>query len=112
MIGAVLLVGFSGQAIAENFGAIAYSQDSGANGYSVDYQSRGGAEERALQECGRGCRVVIWFKNACAALATGDDNAYGTGWSSSRGRAEGIAMSECNARASNCGILRWACTTR
>jgi serine/threonine-protein kinase len=99
-------------AAQDNYGAIAYAQSSGATGYSYDFRSRDGAEERALQECGRGCEVVIWFKNACAALATGDKNGYGSGWASSRSRAEEIALMVCEENTDNCAIKQWVCTTR
>ena len=108
-----MLAGGSTRAAAQdNYGAIAFSQESGAHGYSIDYRTRGGAQERALQECGRHCKVVLWFKNACGALATGDGNGYGTGWAGGRREAEEIAMSACRENAGNCSILRWACTTR
>ena len=67
----VLLGAATAAAAGDNFGAIAFSSSSGATGYSYDYDSRDGAEERALQECGPGCKVVLWFKNACGALAVG-----------------------------------------
>jgi len=84
----------------------------GAHGYSNDFGTRGGAEERALQECGAGCEVVLWFKDACGALAVGAKNVYGTGWASGRRQAENIAMSNCNKNAASCGVRRWVCTTR
>jgi hypothetical protein len=97
---------------ADNYGAIAFSQTTGNWGYTYDYGSRGSAEQGALNKCGGGCSVVLWFKNACGALATGGGNGYGTGWAGTRGRAQGIAMSNCRARAHGCGIVAWACTTR
>ena len=112
LLAAAPLVLASAPAFADNFGAIAFSQDNGANGYSYDLGSREEAEERALQECGRHCKVVIWFKNACAALATGEGNAYGTGWASERHEAESIAMSKCHENGHGCSVARWACTTR
>ncbi len=99
-------------AAQDNYGAIAFSTGSGAHGWANDYGSRGGAENAALSQCGRGCRVVIWFKNACGALATASDNSYGTGWSGSRRAAEAIALRNCNERGGGCRILRWVCTTR
>ena len=114
-LGAVSLLAplcWSAQAAADNYGAIAFSQDTGAIGFSHDYGTRAGAEERALNECGSDCEVVLWFRNACAALATGDDNGYGTGWASSRREAEQIARSNCNDNAKNCTINRWVCTSR
>jgi serine/threonine-protein kinase len=103
----------STQAAAQDyFGAMAFSQETGAAGHSFDYRSRDDAEERALQECGRSCKVVLWFRNACGALATGARNGYGTGWASTRGRAEEAAISVCEENADNCRIKQWACTTR
>jgi hypothetical protein len=99
-------------AAADYYGAIAFSQDTGSVGYSNDYGTRAGAEERARAECGSDCEVVLWFRNACGALATGDDNGYGTGWAASRREAEQVALSNCNANAENCSVNRWVCTTR
>jgi hypothetical protein len=107
-----LLGGAVSAAAADNFGAIAFSSGSGATGHSYDYDSRDGAEERALQECGPGCKVVLWFKNACGALAVGDGSGFGTGWASSRSEAENLAMGYCRQNTGGCQISRWACTTR
>ena len=98
------------QARRGNFGAIAFSPESGATGYTYEADSREAAEERALQLCGRGCRVVVWFKNACGALAVGRNNHVGTGWSRGRREAEEIAISRCSRRAVGCRIKVWACT--
>jgi Domain of unknown function (DUF4189) len=113
LAGLAALLSWSTPAAADdNYGAIAFSQDSGNYGYAIDYDSRRSAEADALKECGDGCEVVVWFKNACGALATGDDNGYGTGWASNHADAEDIAMSACNKNSSNCSVLRWQCTTR
>lgn len=94
---------------ADNFGAIATS-DSGAYGYAYDYPTREQAESAALQECGdQGCRVQVWFKNACGAVAKDGEN-LGWGWASSREQAEANAMSECGTGA--CKVVSWACNTR
>jgi hypothetical protein len=94
-------------------GAIAYSQNSGGVGYAYDYDSRAAAEQHAPDSCGEDdCSVVLWFMNGCGALATGDDNAYGTGWASTRREAEDIAMSACNGETAYCSVARWVCTTR
>jgi hypothetical protein len=99
-------------AAADYYGAIAFSQDTGSVGYSNDYGTRAGAEERARAECGSDCEVVSWFVNACGALATGDDKGYGTGWATTRREAERVALSNCNDNAANCSVIRWVCTTR
>lgn len=97
----------------DNYGAIAFSQAGGNYGYSYDYGSRAGAEQEALNRCNASdCAVVLWFMNACGALASGDDNGYGTGWAPSRSAAENIAMSNCRNESTNCRITCWACTTR
>ena len=64
----------STKALAENHGAIAFSEETGAVGYSYDHPTRDAAETKALEECGPGCKVVQWFRNACGALATGDND--------------------------------------
>ena len=96
----------------DSYGAIAFSSESGATGYSYNFGSREEAEERALQECGAGCEVVQWFKNACAALAVGDNNGWGTGWSGNREEAENIALNKCGEQTRNCDIKVRACTAR
>jgi len=108
-----LLVWVAPSMAEDHYGALAYSTSSGRYGYSYDYGSRESAEERAISECNDNtCSAVLWFKNACAALATGDGHAYGTGWASERAEAENTAMSYCNKYGSNCSITRWVCTTR
>lgn len=94
------------------YGAIAFSNSSGALGWANDYGSRGSAENAAMSECGGGCESVLWFRNACGAIATSSDHSYGTGWATSRGQAEAIAMRGCRQHASDCSIERWVCTTR
>ncbi len=100
-------------ASAASFGAIAFSQDTGGWGYSYNYRSRGAAQRRAMNECrskGRGCRVIVWFRNACGALAVGRGNAYGWGWDAIRNRARGRALSACRARAGGCQIRVDVCS--
>jgi serine/threonine-protein kinase len=96
----------------DSYGAIAFSTESGASGHSYNYGSREEAEERALQECGSGCEVVLWFKNGCGALAVGNNNGWGTGWSGSREEAENNALNQCSQQTSNCDVKVRACTAR
>ena len=76
------LVGVAGESIAdETFAAIAFSRDTGANGYAYQYYNRPGAEARPLKECGAyasDCTVVSSFGNACGAPALGDGNGWGS----------------------------------
>ncbi len=112
-LAALLTATLGAPAQADEYGAIAYSVDSGRHGWSYNYGSRAAAENRALNECGEAsCKVVLWFRNACGALATGDDNGYGTGWAGTRRGAETNAMLNCRQVSDNCSVVRWACTNR
>jgi len=109
-----LVIAAASAASATNYGAIAYSPSTGARGFSYDYPTRRDAESRAMSECaarGRGCKTVIWFKNACAALATGN-NGWGAAWAGSRRAAENQAMGSCSSRSRGCSILVWSCTSK
>ena len=104
---------FPTEANADNYGAIAYSSSSGRYGYSYDWGSRADAENYARSQCGStDCAVKVWFKNACGALAVGQNGGLGWGWSGSRGAAESTALNECQSRTGGCSIKSWACTTR
>ena len=103
----------------EHYGAIAYSPSTRAHGWSYDYGSRGEAERRARDQCNRhlddrqaeDCVVPVWFRNACGALAVGDDG-YGSGWGVSRKAAETFAIQSCGRYSGGCSIIRWVCTTK
>lgn len=99
---------------ADNYGAIAYSQAVSAHGYSYNYASQLAAENRALNECERhsgmgDCKILVWFKNGCGALAEGAGG-YGSGWGANRRLAERYALQSCSQYAYNCRITRWVCT--
>ncbi len=98
------------------YGAISYSQVTGAHGYSYDYGNQAAAQNRAVNECigagGTDCVVSTWFRNACGALAVGTGNGWGSHWGNNRNGAEYNAMQACNRNARNCQIVRWVCTTR
>ncbi len=94
------------------YGAIAYSPSTRHYGYSYDYDYKWGAENSALNQCNRNdCQVVIWFRNACGALAIGPYG-YGSGWGSTRYGAEQAALRSCRKYSNGCRIERWVCTTR
>lgn len=95
-------------------GALAIdSNQGGSYGWAIDYPSSGQAEQRALQECGGGCQIVLNFDSGCGAYAA--DQAYGStavGWatSSSGSDAQSTAMSECQSRGgTSCMIRAWGC---
>lgn len=109
-----IMIAAAGAASADNFGAIAYSNTTGAYGYSYDHRSRGSAEVRAMSECrarGRGCKVAIWFKNACGSVAAGS-NGWGSAWASTRRDAERAAIRNCSRYTGGCRTVAWTCTSR
>ena len=113
LISGCVVFPFGHSASAASFGAIAFSQDTGAWGYSYKYRSRSAAERRALNECrgkGYGCRIIVWFRDACGALAVGRANAYGWGWDAVRSRARGRALAACRARSSGCQLRVDVCS--
>lgn len=107
-IGASVL--FAANAAAETFAAIAFSQENGYSGYGKHYDTRAGAEERALQECGESCKIVIWARDACAVLFVGAGNGYGVGWSADEGDAVRTAADECDARTTECEMKTAVCS--
>tara|TARA_R110002020_G_scaffold12842_5_gene46686 strand:+ start:1952 stop:2332 length:381 start_codon:yes stop_codon:yes gene_type:complete len=109
---AAILAATAGAASADNFGAIAFSQGTGGFGFSYDHGSRRDAENRAMAECRartRGCKVAIWFKNACGSVARGP-NGWGSAWAGSRRQAEQAALRNCSQHSRGCRTLAWSCS--
>ena len=94
------------------FAAISYSQDTGSWGSAWNYKNKLEAEQSALRECskyGSGCEVVVWTRNACAALATSPSNGYGSAWAESKYLAERKALNLCNKSNQSCSIETTVC---
>ncbi len=92
------------------YGAIAYSLEEGVHGYAVNYDSQAEAEEAALDSCveeleheGNECGIELWFKNAYAALAEGE-NGFGTGWGRYKQDAQLEALNVCQKHTTDCDI--------
>lgn len=102
----------------QTYAAIAYSPSTGKYGYGNGYRSRYAAEREALRQCPESdAKVVGWVCNGFLALAVGDDNAYGTGYSFNAGATNGAAMNnamaECRKHTSkNPHILICICSVR
>lgn len=109
----VLALSVSGtQAMAA--GALAIDSNQGGQyGWSEGQSSIAQAEQRALNECGGGCRVVLTFSSGCGAYAAdqaGGSTASGWGTASSGGAAQSRAISECQSRGgSSCQVRAWSC---
>ena len=100
----------SEHAAAEMYAAIAFSEVNGYFGYANRYGTQDEAEERALQECGESCEIVIWARDACAALFAGDGNGYGVSWAATEKEAVQNAAVECDARTSACELKAAVCS--
>lgn len=112
---AMLFTGIApSSALADFHGAIAFSQVSGAEGYSYDFSDRAVSESQAMAECekrGGGCRIATWFRNACGALAVGRGNGFGASWGPTRYAAERRAVEICARNTTGCAVRRWVCTS-
>ncbi|HEU0221632.1 MAG TPA: DUF4189 domain-containing protein [Paracoccaceae bacterium] len=86
-------------AASADFGAIYFSQDTGAYGYAWNYRSQEAAEDAAYEECrkqrARDCEMATWFSDACGALAIADGNGWGASWGNTIREAERKAMQTC-----------------
>ena len=93
------------------WGAFAYDEVEKSLGSSWGYNSKSGAESRALQECNRSkCKLIGSFNN-CAAFANSDD-AWGWASNDNRYQAETNALKTCNnySYSKTCGILKSICS--
>ena len=115
-LSAILLTASSltGAAIAQipdSYGAIATTPKAEFWGYSYDHPTQAEAERQALEECGQSeCKIQVWFKNACGAIAKDDTGNLGWAWANTRPQAEAEAISTCGN--GTCKIETWVCTTR
>ena len=110
----MILIGLSSASFAfADCGAIAYSAANSRVGWSYGYDSASAAESAAQTSCGAGSVAVAWVCGGLtAALATGDNGAWGTsGASSNVASACAVAIAQCNSVGSNCTCIRWVTTS-
>ena len=95
-----------------SYGAIAYSANSGAWGYSEEYGSRGQAESRAKKECRvKDCEIAAWSYDSCGAVAAGDNGSWGGAQGSDVRRAQNRAQARCAKEGgTNCKIVFSRCS--
>ncbi|HEX3067257.1 MAG TPA: DUF4189 domain-containing protein [Thermoanaerobaculia bacterium] len=107
------LIGTAAIARGDRYGAIAYSTRTGNYGYADNAGTRAGAERRALENCERrDCKVEVWFRNSCGALATGEGGRiYGWAQNSSLREAKESAVEHCRHEGGRrCRVVISACT--
>ena len=88
---------------AADYGAIYYSQDTGAYGYAWNYSTQDAAEDAAYRECRNhpdrpsDCSMATWFRNACGALSVdgGPGGAWAGTWGNTIAQAERKALDSC-----------------
>ncbi len=100
------------------YGTFYYNKETGAYGYSYNYDNADEAEQRAYNECasfGAGCRHIVTFQG-CGAFAEwrSEDGEYVYGYSYDYDTLMGAldrAMQECMDRNDGfkCGIIMYAC---
>ena len=103
----------AGPALADSYGAIAYSPSTGAAGWSYAYNSRGDAETAARRNCdssANDCRIAIWFRNGCGAVAVGNRGGWGSGWAYDRHGAQRQSIRSCRKQTGSCRVIRWQCS--
>jgi Domain of unknown function (DUF4189) len=107
LLAACLLI-FASPALADGdrYGAIAYSQSTGAYGYSYGWGNRATAENVALANCrGANPQVVAWARNGYCALALGDTvGSYGWGYGATAAEARTHALLNARKFTTNCYI--------
>jgi hypothetical protein len=112
LLGLALLPARQAAAQGATYAAIAFNKQTGATGYGYRARSRAAAEEKALQECGRGCVIVAWVSNQCLSLATGRGNRYGYSMSTNDARAMEQAVEQCERQTNNCEVNTTICSNR
>jgi hypothetical protein len=103
---------FGGHAMAA--GALAINGNQGDQyGFVHGYPNISQAEQKAMSECGSGCRVALQFNSGCGAYAadqSGESTVYGWGTGSSSSAAQNRALSECQSKGGpNCIVRSYAC---
>ncbi len=100
-----------------SFGAIYISSSTGASGLSSGRASRSAAEQQALGVCraqagqANDCKLAIWFDRRCAALAIGQNKAWGARYEISGSLAIRRALAACRAEGGvDCRIVRSNCS--
>lgn len=104
---------------AYSAGSLAIDSGQGKQyGFSYNYSNFTKADQKALEECGYGCNVVLRFEGQCAAYAADQasgSSAYGWGKSSTNTAAQNKALQECRSAGgnySNCIVRVYGCDNK
>ena len=82
-------------------------------GVSKQMISEEQAKEVAMQDClaqgGIGCKLNLVYSNQCGVVVWGDTVAV-SGHAQTIDKAEALAMADCNAKSTNCGLYYYDCS--
>lgn len=98
------------------YAALAISTSTGVYGYSFNYDTARGAQDRAMQECRQrtqatDCRVYTNFQRACIALAQASNNAFGWAIGYANDERSERALNECAFRnGTDCKVVAQFCS--
>ena len=99
---------------SDSHGAIAYSRQTGAWGYSYAHDSQARASRMALGHCERrapDCRIVVNFVDQCGAIAETTRRDVSPGLGGTRKEAEDRSLAACRAAAGKaCTVAAWVCS--
>ena len=101
----------------DQWGALAIDSNQGPSwGWAINHPTVQTAEQRALNECGYGCRVVMTFRNQCGAFAADQEpgsTIYGWAKGGSGSGVRSQAIDNCRQRGGrSCTVRTWGCTDR
>lgn len=97
------------------YGAIAFSPSTTDYGRSWNWGSQAEAENSALDSCRRGphlpqdCKVGVWMRDACGAIAVGNNGRWGWAWNAQVQSARDAAVQSCGGYGV-CNVLTSVCT--
>jgi hypothetical protein len=105
------------QAPPDRYAAIAVSNSTLKSGSSWNAKSQSEAERLALVYCHKqgasDCKIELWARNACVALAASaadGSGTFSTGWSPNRAQANSIAVAACHRiKGKRCTIQQSRC---
>ena len=114
--GIAFAAALTGAAAAKHYyGSIAYSEGTGAIGYSYDQSSKQGAINTALNACYKhadDCVTAINFwDGACGAIAVGRNGGWGASWGEDLHFASDAALDKCSENDDRCVVKRYQCTS-
>ncbi|SEO82425.1 protein of unknown function [Luteibacter sp. UNC138MFCol5.1] len=98
---------------ADSWGSIAIDDDTGQAGTITGRRSREDAERAALHDCGlkgaSGCKIVMTYRNQCAAVAWGKAGGRVARNPTENG-AQDDAMEECKRNMNGCRVVYSGCS--